>query len=114
MEIGVFEAIPSHGSIGIKELAEKCEADEALIGSLPSLLPLLKRPMLTRSSPIDETAHLSWHLYRAQAGSVGTQPSLYPAQHPCRLDCKVLFPDLVSQSKSQFSQHKPLPLLSIE
>jgi hypothetical protein len=32
MEIGVFEAIPAHGSIGVAELAGKCEADEALIG----------------------------------------------------------------------------------
>jgi hypothetical protein len=36
MEIGAFEAIPALGSIGITELAEKCEADESLIGDLPS------------------------------------------------------------------------------
>jgi hypothetical protein len=33
MEIGVFDAIPATGSIGITELAEKCEADESLISN---------------------------------------------------------------------------------
>lgn len=37
MEIGVFEAIPAHGSIGITELAHRCEAEEALIGDLLSI-----------------------------------------------------------------------------
>jgi hypothetical protein len=32
MEFGVFEAVPASGSIGIKELAAKCEAEETLIG----------------------------------------------------------------------------------
>jgi hypothetical protein len=32
MEFGVFEAIPASGSIGIKELAAKCETEETLIG----------------------------------------------------------------------------------
>lgn len=34
MEIGVFEAIPMQGSIDLKELAEKCNADESLISTL--------------------------------------------------------------------------------
>jgi hypothetical protein len=33
MEIGVFEAVPASGSMGIQELAAKCEADETLISS---------------------------------------------------------------------------------
>ena len=37
VEIGVFEATPAHGSIGITELAERCEADESLIGNLLSI-----------------------------------------------------------------------------
>ena len=34
IEIGVFEAIPMQGSIDLKELAEKCKADESLISTL--------------------------------------------------------------------------------
>jgi hypothetical protein len=37
MEIGVFEAIPASESIGIKELAEICQADESLIGEYLSI-----------------------------------------------------------------------------
>ncbi len=71
MEIGIFEAIPARGSTGITELAERCEADEALIGTPPTYEPRMWL-RLTMDSPADETAHLRWYLHRTQAGSVGT------------------------------------------
>ena len=42
MEIGVFEAVPATGSIGIEELAAECEADASLISELP--LSLIENP----------------------------------------------------------------------
>lgn len=33
MEIGVFEAIPMEGSMGVAEIAQECAADETLIGT---------------------------------------------------------------------------------
>jgi hypothetical protein len=38
VEIGVFEAIPVSKSMGIKELAEICQADESLIGDDLSIM----------------------------------------------------------------------------
>lgn len=66
MEIGVFEAIPPTGSIGITELAEKCEADESLI-SIYHLFAVTANMMLTIHSSTNEAAHVWWHLHRAEA-----------------------------------------------
>ena len=85
MEIGVFEAIPLDESIGISELAEKCEADESLI-STHRLSSKKWVRMLTNSSPTDETADLGGNLHRAQAGTVGAQSSVCPLQHSPNTD----------------------------
>lgn len=46
MEIGVFEAVPASGSIGIADLAQKCEADQSLIG-------MTSRPSYSRKPQIE-------------------------------------------------------------
>ncbi len=46
MEIGVFEAVPPKGSIGIEELAIKCDAEASLIGQSPLRLTEIARALL--------------------------------------------------------------------
>ena len=96
MEFGVFEAVPASGSIGIKELVAKCEAEETLIGVFhANSLKGKPETLLTFSSPTDETAHMCRHIQRGEAFRMVTHSAVSHNEHSCWVYGKVLLSNLV-------------------
>jgi len=96
MEFGVFEAVPASGSIGIKELAAKCETEETLIGMFnANSLKGEPETLLTFSSPTYETAHMYRHIQRGEAFRMVTYSAVSHNEHSYWVYGKVLLSSLV-------------------
>jgi hypothetical protein len=62
IEVGVFEAVPACGSIGVRELAVKCQVDEALISLFHLTILEEAQDSTDLFSPIYAAAHLCIHI----------------------------------------------------
>ena len=86
MNVGVSEAIPASGSIGIKELAAKCKTDEGLIGETSSTSSEEKPRDSADAlhSPPYEIAHLCRDIRGNKTFRVGTHTTIFPPEHSSR------------------------------